>query len=172
MLISQNFNGISISICVDNEEFEKNKENFTELNEICCEVMSRVSILMLHSNDDDNVYEESIEALTESESESETDEDDDDDNLTVDSDERDKINLKASINNDMILSILQKRNAQDAIEILKKEETELIYIENTTKSDRLWAHENLCNDFDIRSIHINGDFVLSFKKVQQPDKVQ
>ena len=170
MLISQNFNGISISISVDNEEFEKNKENFTELNEICNDVMNRISILMLHSNEEEDVYEESIEALTESESES--DEDDDDDNLTVDSDERDKINLKASIEKDMILSILQKSNAQDAIEILKKEETELIYIENTTKSDRLWAHENLCNDFDIRSIHINGDFVLSFKKVQQPDKVQ
>ena len=163
MSISQNFNGISISISVDHEEFEKNKENFTELNEICNDVMNRVSILMLHSNDDDDVYEESIEALTESESE--TDEDDDDDNLTVDSDERDKINLKASINNDMILSILQKRNAQDAIEILKKEETELIYIENTTKSDRLWVHEYLCNDFEIRSIHTNGDFVLSFKKL-------
>ena len=50
MLISQNFNGISISISVDNEEFEKNKENFTELNEICNDVMNRVSILMLHSN--------------------------------------------------------------------------------------------------------------------------
>tara|TARA_Y100000389_G_C17403524_1_gene486736 strand:- start:407 stop:898 length:492 start_codon:yes stop_codon:yes gene_type:complete len=163
MLISQNFNGISISICVDNEEFEKNKENFTELNQICSEVMSRVSILMLHSNEEDDVYEESIDALTESESE--TDEDDDDDNLTVDSDERDKINLKSSINNEIILSILQKRNAQDAIEILKKEETDLIYIENTTKSDRLWVHENLCNDFEIRSIHTNGDFVLSFKKL-------
>ena len=65
----------------------------------------------------------------------------------------------------MILSVLQKRNVQDAIEILKKEETDLIYIENTTKSDRLWAHENLCNDFEIRSIHTNGDFVLSFKKL-------
>tara|TARA_Y100000741_G_scaffold343901_1_gene308057 strand:+ start:379 stop:864 length:486 start_codon:yes stop_codon:yes gene_type:complete len=161
MLISQNFNGISISISVDNEEFEKNKENFTELNEICNDVMNRVSILMLHSNEEEDVYEESIEALTESES----DTDDDDDNLTVDSDERDKINLKSSINNDIILSILQKRNAQDAIEILKKEETELIYIENTTKSDRLWVHENLCNDFEIRSIHTNGDFVLSFKKL-------
>lgn len=170
MLISQNFNGISITVCVDNEEFEKNKENFTELNEICSEVMSRISILMLHSNEEDDVYEESIEALTESESD--TDEDDDDDNLTVDSDERDKVNLKASINNDIILSILQKRNAPDAIEILNKEETELIYIENTTKSDRLWAHEYLCNDYDIRSIHTNKDFVLSFKKVQQPDKVQ
>lgn len=172
MLISQNFNGISISISVDNEEFEKNKENFTELNEICNDVMNRISILMLHSNDDDDAYEESIEALTESESESESDEDDDEDNLTVDSDERDKINLKVSIENDMILSILQKRNAQDAIEILNKEGTELIYIENTTKSDRLWAHENLCNDFEIRSIHKNGAFILSFKKVQQPDKVQ
>ena len=161
MLISQNFNGISISISVDNEEFEKNKENFTELNEICNDVMNRVSILMLHSNEEEDVYEESIEALTESES----DTDDDDDNLTVDSDERDKINLKSSINNDIILSILQKRNAQDAIEILKKEETELIYIENTTKSDRLWVHENLCNDFEIRSIHTNGDFVLSLKKL-------
>jgi hypothetical protein len=165
MLISQNFNGISISISVDNEEFEKNKENFTELNEICNDVMNRISILMLHSNEEEDVYEESIEALTESESESESDEDDDDDNLTVDSDERDKINLKASINNDMILSILQKRHVQEAIEILKKEETELIYIENTTKSDRLWVHENLCNDFEIRSIHTNGDFVLSFKKL-------
>lgn len=163
MLISQNFNGISISICVDNEEFEKNKENFTELNEICCEVMSRVSILMLHSNEEeDDAYEESIEALTESESDTD---DDDDDNLTVDSDERDKVNLKASINNDIILSVLQKRNAQEAIEILKKENTELIYIENTTKSDRLWVHENLCNDFEIRSIHKNGDFILSFKKL-------
>ena len=165
MLISQNFNGISISISVDNEEFEKNKENFTELNEICSEVMSRISILMLHSNEEDDVYEESIEALTESESDTDEDDDDDDDNLTVDSDERDKVNLKASINNDIILSILQKRNAQEVIHILKKEETELIYIENTTKSDRLWAHEYLCNDFEIRSIHKNSVFVLSFKKL-------
>ena len=165
MLISQNFNGISISICVDNEEFEKNKENFTELNEICNDIMNRISILMLHSNEEDDVYEESIEALTESESDTDEDDDDDDDNLTVDSDERDKVNLKASINNDIILSILQKRNAQEVIHILKKEETELIYIENTTKSDRLWAHEYLCNDFEIRSIHKNSVFVLSFKKL-------
>ena len=114
----------------------------------------------------DDIYEESIEALTDSDNESESDSDSDDDYLTVDTDERDKINLKTSVNNDLILSVLQKRNFQETIDILNKEQTEpSIYIENTTKSDRLWAHEHLCNDFEIRSINTNGDIILSLKKL-------
>jgi len=165
MLISIKIEDISIS--VESTKIRDSIENVNKVNQLINDMIYKIQ------NIEENFEEESEEELlTESELDEESDDDsesdeesDEEDAMDNDVDNRDS-NITIHKKYALFLTEIKNKSIENFNKLMTKEKENEIYIENTLKSDRLWAHENLSETYTIRSIKTKSDdYLLYFKKI-------
>jgi hypothetical protein len=162
MKISLKLDSISVDVFVNVDD---NTRLLEKISEMTNKFIQNIDMLKESENARENASENASEECVDSSEDTESEYDSDVNDMTNDVDDRDILNADIDENlSDKALKLIQNKNETCLINLLNEQESDHIYVDDTIKCDRFWAHETLCDAFKVRSIFSNNRFVLSFEK--------